>query len=31
MESPLHTVDETVSILATIDEARRQIAASSEV
>jgi predicted dehydrogenase len=31
MESPLHTLDETVSILATIDEARRQIAASSEV
>jgi predicted dehydrogenase len=30
-ESPLHTLDETVSILATIDEARRQIAASGEV
>jgi predicted dehydrogenase len=30
-ESPLHTLDETVSILATIDEARRQVAASSQV
>jgi predicted dehydrogenase len=28
-ESPLHTLDETVSVLATIDEARRQVAASS--
>ena len=27
-ESPVHTLDETVSILATIDEARAQIAAS---
>jgi hypothetical protein len=26
-----HTLDETVSILATIDEARRQVAASSQV
>ncbi len=25
-ESPLHTLDETISILATIDEARRQVA-----
>jgi predicted dehydrogenase len=30
-ESPLHTLDETVSILATIDEARRQVAASAQV
>jgi predicted dehydrogenase len=30
-ESPLHTLDETVSILATIDEARRQIAAFSQL
>ena len=27
LESPLHTLDETVSILATIDEARRQLGA----
>jgi hypothetical protein len=30
-ESPLHTLDETVWILATIDEARRQVAASGPV
>ena len=29
-ESPVHTLEETVSILATIDEARAQIAASPE-
>jgi hypothetical protein len=29
-ESPVHTLDETVSILATIDEARAQIAGRNE-
>ena len=28
IESPLHSLDETVSILATIDEVRRQVAAA---
>ena len=30
-ESPLHGLDETVSVLGTIDEARRQVAASGRV
>jgi hypothetical protein len=29
-ESPLHSLDETVSVLGTIDEARRQVSASSQ-